>query len=276
VNLAVVGHVEWVEFVRVEDVPRPGEIVHASETWEEAAGGGAVAAGQLAKLNGSVQLFTSLGDDELGRRSRDELEGRGITVHAAAAGAPQRRAYTYVDANGERTITVLGRKQVPSGEDATLPWEELRRCDAVYFVSGDVAALAAARRARVLVATARELETLKRAHEQLDVLVGSGEDPGERFEAGALDPEPRYVVTTSGALGGWIRPGGPFRAAPLPGPVEDAYGCGDSFAAGLTYALGGGAGIEDAVALGARCGAAVLTGRGGFAGQLGKEADLPH
>ena len=66
-----------------------------------------------------------------------------------------------------------------------------------------------------------------------------------------------------------MRPGGPFRAAPLPGPVEDAYGCGDCFAAGLTYALAAGRSMEDAVEAGARCGAAVLTGRGAYAGQLG-------
>ena len=68
---------------------------------------------------------------------------------------PQRRAFTHVDETGERTITVLGDKLRPSGEDASLPWEELARCDAVYFVSGDVAALRAARRAPVLVATSR-------------------------------------------------------------------------------------------------------------------------
>jgi ribokinase len=268
VNVAVVGHVEWVEFVRVDHVPRAGEIVHAAETWEEAAGGGAVAAVQLANLNGSVHLFTSLGTDVLGRRARDELAGRGVTVHSTAVAEPQRRAFTYVDADGERTITVLGRKQLPRGEDATLPWEELARCDAVYFVSGDVAALRAARRARVLVATARELETLRRGAEQLDVLVGSGDDASERFEPGELEPPPRAVVTTSGALGGWIRPGGPFRAAPLPGPIEDAYGCGDCFAAGLTFGLAEGRPVDEAVALGSRCGAAVLTGRGAYAGQL--------
>jgi ribokinase len=268
VNVAVVGHVEWVEFIRVEHVPKPGEIVHALETWEEAAGGGAVAAAQLANLNGSAHLFTSLGNDELGRRARVELEERGITLHAAAAGEPQRRAFTYVDEIGERTITVLGRKHVPSGADATLPWEELARCDAVFFVSGDVGAVTAARNARVLVATARELATLARAHEQLDVLVGSGEDAGERFEPGDLDPPPHAVVTTAGSLGGWIRPGGPFRAAPLPGPIEDAYGCGDCFAAGIAYALGEGQPLDRAVELGARCGAAVLTGRGAYAGQL--------
>ena len=268
VDVAVVGHVEWVEFVRVDRVPAPGEIAHALETWQEAAGGGAVAAVQLANLNGAAHLYTSLGDDELGRRAQEELAARGVTVHAAPADEPQRRAYTYVDANGERTITVLGQKLLPSGEDGSLPWEELGRCDAVFFVSGDMAAVRAARRARVLVATARELSTLRRAREQLDVLVGSGEDPGERFEPGELEPTPHTVVTTSGGLGGWVRPGGPFRAAPSPGPVEDAYGCGDCFAAGLTFGLAEGLAMDEAVALGARCGAAVMTGRGPYEGQL--------
>jgi ribokinase len=269
VNLAVVGHVEWVEFVRVERVPKPGEIVHALETWEEAGGGGAVAAVQLAKLNGSAHLFTSLADDELGRRARQELEERGVTLHVTAASVPQRRAYTYVDERGERTITVLGPKLLASGGDGSLPWEELSRCEAVYFVSGDVAAVRAARRSHVLVAAARDLATLRQAEEEVDVLVGSAEDAGERFEPGDLTPPPRTVVTTSGALGGWVRPGGPFRATPLPGPVEDTYGCGDCFAAGLTYALASGCSMEEAVQAGARCGAAVLTGRGAYAAQLG-------
>lgn len=120
----------------------------------------------------------------------------------------------------------------------------------------------------MLVATSRELATLRRAAEELDVLVGSGEDPGERFEPGGLEPPPRVVITTAGALGGWIRPGGPFRAVPLPGPMLDAYGCGDCFAAGLTFALAEGRPVDEAVQLGARCGAAVLTGRGAYAGQL--------
>jgi ribokinase len=268
VNLAVVGHIEWVEFARVDHAPAAGEIVHAVETWEEPAGGGAVAAVQLANLGASCQLFTALADDELGRRSREELEARGVTVHAGTAPGPQRRALTHVDEAGERTITVLGDKLRPSGEDGALPWEELRRCAAVYFVSGDVAALRAARHSPVLVATARELATLRRAAVGVDVLVGSGEDAAERFEPGELEPEPPIVVTTAGPLGGWIRPGGPFRAAPLPGPVADAYGCGDCFAAGLTYALALGKPVDEAVALAARCGAAVLTGRGAYGHQL--------
>ena len=267
-KLAVVGHVEWVEFARVEHVPEPGEIVTALETWSEPAGGGAVAAVQLAKLNGSVEFFTALGDDELGRRAREELTALGVTVHAKTVQEPQRRAFTYIDGEGERTITVIGRKLTGSGEDADLPWEELARCAGVYFTGGDVAAVRAARRAKVLVATSREMATLARAGEELDAVVGSGEDTGERFEPAELEPQPKVVVTTAGQLGGWLRPGGPFRAAPIPGPIEDAYGCGDSFAAGVTYGLAAGRAIEDAVALGARCGAAVLTGRGPYSAML--------
>jgi ribokinase len=46
----VVGYVEWVEFVRGDHVPAAGEIVHATDGFEEPAGGGAVAAAQLARM----------------------------------------------------------------------------------------------------------------------------------------------------------------------------------------------------------------------------------
>src|SRR5439155_1401430 len=57
-------------------------------------------------------------------------------------------------------------------------------------------------------------------------------------------------------------------AAALPGPVADTYGAGDSFAAGLTFALARGDTREEAIAFAARCGAAVLTGRGPYTAQL--------
>src|SRR3989440_7350446 len=267
-RVAVVGHFEWVEFARVESVPRAGEIVHALEPWGEPAGGGAVAAAQLARLAGSCLFFTALGADELGRRSRSELTRLGIDLRAIPEADPTRRAFTYVDETGERTITVLGEKLRPRGGDSRLPWRELAGLDAVYLVSGDAEALHHARLARVLVAAARELPTLREASVQLDALVGSGEDDGELYRPGDLEPPPYVVVTTSGGLGGWVQPGGPFRPAPLPGTVVDAYGCGDSFAAGLTFGLGRGDSVDEAVALAARCGAAVMTGRGPYSAQL--------
>jgi ribokinase len=258
----VVGHVEWCQFARVVEVPGRGAIVHSLETWEEAAGGGAVAAAQLARLSDDVVLFTALGSDELGRRAREQLEAMGIRVHAQVAGEEQRRAFVFVDDGGERTITVLGEKLRPRVSGPDLPWEELRTCDAVYFVSGDAASARAARRARVLVATARDLATLREASVELDALVASGEDEGERYRAGDLEPPPKLVVTTAGALGGWAQPGGPYRAAPLEAAIEDTYGCGDSFAAGLTVGLAQGLDATEAIELAAECGAEALTRRG--------------
>jgi ribokinase len=267
VRVAVVGHVEWVEFARVPHLPTRGEIVHVSGVWAEPAGGGAVAAGQLVKLAGGADFFAALGDDELGRRAAHELEALGVNMHVAWRDEPQRRAFTHVDDEGERTITVIGNRLGPRGDDP-LPWELLRDADAAYFTAGDEAALRAARGARVLTATPRALEVLARAEVLLDALIGSGRDPGERYDPGAIEPPPTLVVRTLGAKGGVVEPGGAFAAAPPPGPVVDTYGAGDSFAAGLTYALGAGLELTAALELAARCGAAAVTGRGAFAGQL--------
>jgi ribokinase len=270
VRIAVIGHVEWVDFARVDTLPAPGDIIHASETWAEAAGAGAVAAVQLANLGAETAFFTTVGDDELGRRSREELEGRGIRVYAVAVG-PARRAFTHIDQTGERTITVLGEKYRPGGDDESFPWHELQDYDGVYFVSGDVKALRRARQARVLVAAARDLGTIRFAGVQLDALVGSALDAGERYEPESLDPPPRLVVATSSHLGGWAQPGGPFEAAPKAGPLQDSYGAGDCFAAGLTFALARGDEDRDALALAARCGATVVTGKGPYGRQLRAE-----
>jgi ribokinase len=53
-----------------------------------------------------------------------------------------------------------------------------------------------------------------------------------------------------------------------PGVEPDAYGCGDSFAAGLTYALGAGLDIDASLRLAARCGAECAAGAGPYQRQL--------
>jgi ribokinase len=270
-RVAVVGHVEWVEFARVPHMPKPGEIVHASEWWEEAGGGGAVSAVQLAKLAGGAEFFTALGDDDLGHRARERLEELGVTVHAAWRDEPQRRGVVHLDGDGERTITILGERIVAHGDDE-LPWDRLAEIDAVYFTGGDVGALQQARRARKLVATPRAFDTLREGNINLDALVRSKHDPGEQQAEQELDPAPDFVVSTAGKEGGqWVgedHTTGTWKAAELPGPKGDAYGAGDSFAAGLTYALGADMSIDEAVALASRAGAYKLAGRAVYDGQL--------
>jgi ribokinase len=277
VRVAVVGHVEWVQFARVEHVPRAGEVVHATEPFEEPAGGGAVAAVQLARLAGAATLVTALGDDHHGNRSTERLHELGVGVRAASLPQePTRRAVTLVDHDGERTITTIGRRLEPSGRDAEL-WRALAPLDAVYFTAGDVEALRAARAAsRILVASPRAHHALGHGVE-LDALVLSADDRVERREAGPAQDDARLLVLTEGSHGGTYRSAsgetGRWDAAPLPGKPVDSYGCGDSFAAGVTYGLGAGMTTDQALALGARCGAICLTGHGPYERQL-TAADL--
>src|SRR5687768_10454761 len=100
-RFAVVGHVEWVDFLAVSHVPKAGEILSADDWWAEAAGGGAVAAVQLAKLARGALFYTALGNDDIGRRSATQLNERGVELAAAARDVPQRRAVTFLDARGE-------------------------------------------------------------------------------------------------------------------------------------------------------------------------------
>lgn len=266
---AVIGHVEWVEMVRVPKVPEPGEIVHGDPWWEGPAGGGPAAAMQLLNLSGAAFLYTALGDDALGHRAKAELEAMGLEIHAAFRDEPTRRAFVFIDDEGERTITVIGSRLEPRLDDA-LPWDEMSRMDAVYVTAADADAVRRARDARVLVATPRILGTLNQAAVRLDALVGSASDPGESFEEGDLNPQPSAVFLTEGAEGGRCLNDGGWRRfeAAAARKVVDRYGAGDAFAAGITHALGLGMDGIDAAALAAACGAAVLEGRGPYEGQL--------
>ncbi|HMF83654.1 MAG TPA: PfkB family carbohydrate kinase [Acidimicrobiia bacterium] len=273
-NVAVVGHVEWIEFAHVERVPEPGEIVHALDSWEEPGGGGAVAAVQLARLAGSCLFLTALGDDELGHRAHRELTSLGVRVEAAWRPEPQRRAFVFTDAHAERTITVMGDRVGPRGHDL-LPWSELAGADGVYLTAGDPDAVRAARAARTLVSSARTIEPLAAVGVQLDMLVSSSRDTGERYTSGDVQPPPRLVARTAGAAGGRIEAAdgrtSEWTAAALPGPPIDAYGAGDCFAAGVTFGLAAGWSPQDALALGARCGASCVTGRGPYTAQLASD-----
>jgi ribokinase len=270
-SVAVVGHVEWVRFGRVAHVPRAGEVVHAKDVFEEPAGGGAVAAVQLARLAGRATLVTAFGDDELAGRSVERLGELGVDVWAARRDGPTRTGVSLVDDSRERTITTFGTRLHPSGEDSHIDWSALCDMDAIYFTAGDLGALKAARRARVLVASPRSGDALGHGV-PLDALVFSADDAFERRAAEDARAEAALIVSTAGAHGGSYTShsgeSGTWASTPPQGEPVDSYGCGDSFAAGLTYALGARMGARDALALAARCGATCLTGSGPYTRQL--------
>jgi len=155
-------------------------------------------------------------------------------------------------------ITVLGDKLLPAGP---LP---LDGYDLVFFVAGEPAALGSARRARFVAATVRELPTLRESGGRARPARRERERP--KASATTAHCAYRHLAVTDGANGGTLD-GVPFATAPA-GPIVDTYGAGDSFAAGLAFALARGDVAHVAAELAARAGAAVTVGAGPYEAQL--------
>ena len=213
----MIGHVEWVTFTRAPFVPKAGEIVHLEDPLEQPGGGGAVSAIALARMGAEVTFFTTLGPED---RARTVLESFQVRVHAAARELPQTRVLALVDPTRERTLMVVGENDHPRADDP-LPWDELAQMDGVYFTGQDPRTLELARRAAVVVVTARRFEPLVQSGVRVDALVGSRRDPGEQYDLSRLSEPPTHVIVTDGGHGGTgyaaVRPTGPV--------VEQLGGC---------------------------------------------------
>jgi ribokinase len=273
-NVAVVGHVEWVDFAVVDHPPVAGEIAVARETFADVGGGGGVAAVHLARLTGTApRLLTAVGGDALGTRALERLAELGVSAHAARRAGAQPRAIATLSADGQRTILVLDPPSGPRGSDV-LPWNVLAHLDAVLLTAGDDGARYATRSAPLVVATAQAVEGYEDASIGIDALVLSAADAGHGELVARMARPPELVLATEGARGGtWTaRDGrtGRWAPAPLPGPIVDEFGAGDAFVAALTLALGSGLALDDALGYAARAGALVLTGRGPYGADLSR------
>ena len=199
----------------------------ATRPWQEPAGGGAVVARQIARLAGRCEFFTALGDDDLGRARRGASPSSGRRPRpvrrqdAARLGARRRR---------RRADDHRARRQAAAARAAAAR----RATTLVFFVSGERrgAALRASRplprgdAARAADAPRRRASgstcsSAARATRASSSTARSRRDDGraDRGRAGGTANGERYA------------------AAPLPGPVVDTYGAGDSFAAALCFAL---------------------------------------
>ncbi len=255
-RLAVIGHLEWVTFLSVKQFPQSGLIGHAKNSLEAPAGGGVVVAVELARLiNSRVDFFTAIGRDSHGENAIKKLTELGLNVHYVIRNEPTRKAISMVDSLGERAITVIGKRLQPNGYD-DLPWNKLKNYDGVFITATDNEGLRRSRQANFLATTPRTgFKTLQAANIKIDALIGSGLDPDEHIPKHLLKPQPKLSISTEGALGGEVWPLGRYEAFPLKQPIIDDYGCGDSFAAGVTAGMAAGWKIEQAISLGSFCGA---------------------
>jgi ribokinase len=259
-HLGVIGHVEHITLGRVAALPGAGDIAHLIGPHALAGGGGGITFFQLVRSSAEVHLFTALGDDEAARFVEQAIGATGARIYAARRAQAHTRDIVMIGPDGDRTILVIGPPLHPQADDP-LPWDTLDQLDGVYFTAQDPALLARARRARIVVATARRRDCIIASGVALDVIVGSTSDPRERSTRADYPVPPTAVIMTEGARGGTVETAaGVTRfAAPSVEARGGAYGAGDSFAGALTYYLAAGLAPAAAAERAAHHGAAVVS-----------------
>ena len=265
-KLAVIGHIEWVTFLKVDQLPIAGEISHAKDYFEEAAGGAAVAAVQMARLiNEPVDLITSLGKDNNGEKCYERLIKLGLNLKVAWREKPTRKGISLISKDGERAITVIGERLQPIASD-DLPWSDMKNYDGIFITATDKEGIRLASKARFVAATPRTGQaTLKNSKVKINALIGSGLDPGEEINYEELVPKPDIYIATEGKLGGTVYPKEYKYKAIKPSSQEiDTYGCGDCFAGAVTTALAAKLNLDQAIKIGAYCGAECSTHYGPY------------
>tara|TARA_Y100001968_G_scaffold29969_1_gene23183 strand:+ start:54 stop:896 length:843 start_codon:yes stop_codon:yes gene_type:complete len=260
-KLAVIGHIEWVTFLKVDQLPLAGQISHSKDCFEEAAGGAAVAAVQMAKLiNGSIDLITSLGKDTNGEKCFERLTKLGLNLKVAWRDQPTRKGISLINDDGERAITVIGERLQPISSD-DLPWSEMNTYDGIFVTATNEEGLRLARRSKFLAVTPRiGKNILENSQIKINALIGSGLDPGEKINYSRLIPRPEIYIATEGKSGGTIYPAKIKYNSINPSSKEiDSYGCGDCFAGAVTTALSAQMDLDQAIKIGAYCGAECST-----------------
>ena len=86
VRVAVVGHVEWVQFARVDALPAAGDIVHADPLLAVPAGGGAVAAvfHRLDTLEPGQEIRVARTDGTVAEFTVEDVRAAGVRLLAGA------------------------------------------------------------------------------------------------------------------------------------------------------------------------------------------------
>ena len=249
-KFAVIGHIEWINFIEVDQLPQPGLISHSKRSLEYPAGGGSVIAKRLSELtNSKVHFYTALGHDFYGKQCLNILENMGIKLHVAWRDQPTRKGFSLTDSEGERSITIIGERLSPNHND-NLDWNTLNEMDGIFITAADKELLKKSRFAKTLCMTPRVgLNMINESGIYLDGLIGSNLDPGEVFSLNELKLKPKYVIKTEGENGGIVFPGGRYKAFKNNKNKVDSYGCGDSFAAGILYGLSSKWNIEESLNL---------------------------
>lgn len=272
-RIVVVGST-MVDLVTYADVlPAQGETVRGTTFRLGFGGKGANQAVMAAMLGAEVVFVNRVGDDFFGELTRKNLAKRGIDlrlgdpVPAVSTGV----APIWVEPSGaNRIVIVPGANETVTPEVVRAELSDVESADCVVCqleVPQDAVAEAfrfGRRRGAVNIlnpAPASDVQgdILAQAdwtvpnESEFEVLFGSAPDDDAILRAAA--GLPGRLLVTLGEHGAALAVDGEVRRiSALPVRAVDTTGAGDAFLGGLSYALGFGAGAEDAVTIATICG----------------------
>lgn len=249
-----VGNAVLDRIYRVEAFPTRPTKVRALEYMESGGGTAANSAATIAKLGHSSELWSRVGDDEIGAQIRRGLTAVGVDVRYLQSFEECRSSTSVVivDDSGERLIVSARDVKLPS--DTT--WLPIERLEGVAAVLLDLRWLEAA---RVVLQRARKIgipTILDPEHVSRDVVeellpmtdYAIFSEPALQefsqsngFEAKLREAQAfgsRHVGVTCGRQGYYWLEGGIFSSMPaFRVEVTDTTGAGDAFHAGFAVAL---------------------------------------
>jgi ribokinase len=282
----VVGSLNMDMVTRVPRFPAPGETMRGLSFRMFPGGKGANQSVALARLGAATELVGAIGDDMLGAGYRDILkrEGVGTAGLSVAAGTATGTASIEVTERGENHIVVVGgandtvdaayvaaRRTLIEGAAALLLQLEVP-------IEANIAAarIAAAAGIPVILDPAPavplpgELLSLVSylTPNETEAAILSGADTsteaGIREAAGVLIRSGvKHVVMKAGKRGAYLVDGNGIERFPtIEVTVVDTVAAGDSFNAGLAFAIGAGKSLPDAVRFANAVGALSTTKEG--------------
>lgn len=276
--------------------PGPGETVHGRSFRVDHGGKGSNQAVGAARLGAEVRFLTALGEDDFAPgalRLWEEEDVDAVAVRPPGS-ATMAGAIIVEDSGENRIVIAAGALGQLRAEDVEREAAILDRAD-VLLVQLEIPLPAAA--AALALARARGLTTILNPAPAPDEplpasvltsvdyltpnlhearrLLGRSEGEAEEVATALARTTGRTVVMTVGARGALIARGEELVAVPAPvaPAVVDSTGAGDAFNAGFAFGLASGIELEEAVALGCRCGAWCV-GRPGVIPGLPRLADV--